>query len=182
MRVLNYKITSPINVKAEITRLPSFPITNETDSYYLVIPVLESVLPDNVAYIQECMLIEPHTTKQFVPKFVKLGVSLSTSLATKLNKGVELRLMLIEDILNNVAIHSVSSISTNNDTKASKSSTKATKKHKVQDSADASMAMIDDQLNSQPQTVSNEMEYVSDGEVQYFQQLITLYLKKKVML
>ena len=53
MRILNYRIQSTINVKAEITKLTGFPIKNETDSFYLVVPTLISTLPGNVMFIQE---------------------------------------------------------------------------------------------------------------------------------
>lgn len=103
MRILNYKIQSAINVKAEITKLVGFPIKNETDSFYLVIPTLISTLPDNVMFIQETLLIEPHSTKDYIPKVVKLGVTLSQSSATKLPKGIEIKLIVIDDIKNEIS-------------------------------------------------------------------------------
>ena len=98
MRILNYRIQSTINVKAEITKLTGFPIKNETDSFYLVVPTLISTLPDNVMFIQETLLIEPHSTKDYTPKVVKLGVTLSQSSATKLPKGIEIKLIIIDNI------------------------------------------------------------------------------------
>lgn len=103
MRILNYKIQSAINVKAEITKLTGFPIKNETDSFYLVIPTLISTLPDNVMFIQETLLIEPHFIKDYIPKVVKLGVTLSQSSATKLPRGIEIKLIVIDDIKNELS-------------------------------------------------------------------------------
>ena len=103
MRILNYKIQSAINVKAEITKLTGFPIKNETDSFYLVIPTLISTLPDNVMFIQETLLIEPHSIKDYIPKVVKLGVTLSQSSATKLPRGIEIKLIVIDDIKNELS-------------------------------------------------------------------------------
>ena len=48
MRIFEYKISKNIYVKAEITKLTPFPINNDTDNYFIVIPSVISVLPNNV--------------------------------------------------------------------------------------------------------------------------------------
>lgn len=103
MRILEYKIPSQLYVKAEITKLTPLPIPNNTDKYYLVIPSLNSTLADNVMFIQETLLIPPHTTLSYTPKIVKLGVTLSESLATSLPKGIEIKILILDNIDNEIS-------------------------------------------------------------------------------
>ena len=68
MRIFEYKISKNIYVKAEITKLTPFPINNDTDNYFIVIPSVISVLPNNVMFIPKTMIIDPHTKADMSPK------------------------------------------------------------------------------------------------------------------
>lgn len=114
MRIIEYKIPTQIFVKAEITKLSPLPITNNSDNYYMIIPTVTSILPDNIMFIQETMLVAPCTTSNYIPKLVKLGVSLSQSMATALPKGIELKLLVIDNIPNQLHITDISSIKNSN--------------------------------------------------------------------
>ena len=103
MKIIEYKIPSQIYVKAEITKLIALPINNSSDNYYMIIPSVISTLPDNVMFIQETLLVPPHSVVNYIPKIVKLGVTLSQSLPTKLTKGIDIRLLVIDNI-NNLSI------------------------------------------------------------------------------
>ena len=102
MRVLEYKIQKQIFVKAEITKLTAYPIVNNSDNFYLVIPTLISELPDNIMFIQENILVNPHTTVNYIPKVVKLGVTLSQSVASQLPRGIEIKLIIFDNITDEV--------------------------------------------------------------------------------
>ena len=103
MRILEYKIPNQIFVKAEITKLTPLPINNNSDNYYLLIPSVSSTLPDNVMFVQETLLIPPHTTSNYIPKIVKLGVTISESLATPLSKGIEIKIVILDNIVNEIS-------------------------------------------------------------------------------
>ena len=114
MRIIEYKIPNQIFVKAEITKLTPLPITNDTNSYNMVIPSVTSSLPNNIMFIQETLLIPPYTTSNYIPKIVKLGVTLSQSMATALPKGIELKLLVIDNIAAQLNITDVSNVKANN--------------------------------------------------------------------
>ena len=113
MRIIEYKIPTQIFVKAEITKLSALPITNNSNNYYIVIPSIITNLPDNIMFIQETLIINPNSTANYVPKLIKLGVTLSQSMATALPKGIELKLLIIDDINAQFNINDVTTIKSN---------------------------------------------------------------------
>ena len=109
MRLLEYSIKNQVFIKAEITKLTAYPIKNDTDNYYVVIPILNTDIPNNIMFINETLIIDPHTIGNYVPKFIKMGVTLSQSLATSLPNGVTIRLLIIDSI-ENMAINNIQHI------------------------------------------------------------------------
>lgn len=118
MRVLEYKIHKQIFVKATITSLAPCPIVNDSDNFYLVIPTLNSELPDDILFIQEAILVSPHTNTNYIPKVVKLGVTLSQSVASQLPRGIEIKLIIFDNINNEIqSVTNVDYIKAKNDRK-----------------------------------------------------------------
>ena len=113
MRIIEYKIPTQIFVKAEITKLSALPITNNSNNYYIVIPSVVTNLPDNIMFIQETLIINPNSTANYVPKLIKLGVTLSQSMATALPKGIELKLLIIDNVDAQFNINDVTTIKSN---------------------------------------------------------------------
>lgn len=98
MKIVEYLISSQIFVKPEITKLSPWSIKNESDNFYIIIPTVTSQLPDNVMFIQETLIVDPHSSSQYIPKLIKLSMNLSQSFATKLPNGIKIRLLIIDDI------------------------------------------------------------------------------------
>lgn len=98
MKIVEYLIPTQIYVKPEITKLSPWPIKNTSDNFYIIIPTVTSPLPDNVMFIQETLIVDPHSSAQYIPKFVKLGMNLSQSFAVKIPSGVKIRLLVIDDV------------------------------------------------------------------------------------
>lgn len=98
MKIVEYIIQTQLYVKPEITKLSPWPIRNDSDNYYIVIPTMTSVLPDNVMFVQETLIVNPHSSAQYVPKLVKLGMNLSQSYAVKIPNGIKIRLLVIDDV------------------------------------------------------------------------------------
>lgn len=117
MRILEYKMQHNIFVKSEITKLSPLNIKNDSDNYNLVIPSLISELPDNIMFIQECIIINPKSSINYIPKLIKLGINISQSFATPLPKGIEIRLLIIDNIsdqINNVSSYELKHVKNNN--------------------------------------------------------------------
>ena len=110
MRIFEYKISKNIYVKAEITKLTPFPINNDTDNYFIVIPSVITNLPNNVMFIPKTIIIDPHTKVDYVPEIVKLGVTLAESMSTGLPKGIEIKLLIIDNIADLTDVSSVTTV------------------------------------------------------------------------
>nr|DAE84990.1 MAG TPA: hypothetical protein [Caudoviricetes sp.] len=98
MRIINYRIFKPVHVKTEVTKLTSLPITNSTDSYYLVTPIIINDLPNDVVFLSESILIAPNSTYNYIPKLVKVGANLNSSFTTILPKGIEIKVVVIDSL------------------------------------------------------------------------------------
>lgn len=98
VRVINYRIFKPIHVKTEVTKLTALPITNNTDSYYLVTQIIINDLPNDVIFLNESILIAPHTTYNYIPKLLKVGANLNSSFTSILPKGVEIKVIILDSI------------------------------------------------------------------------------------
>lgn len=148
MRIFEYKISKNIYVKAEITKLTPFPINNDTDNYFIVIPSVISVLPNNVMFIPKTMIIDPHTKADYVPEIVKLGVTLAESISTGLPKGIEIKLLVIDNIRQDLTdVSSITTVRIGNSTSSKVGRPKSTKK-------------VDKEENSKP--VDAEQEFLLD--------------------
>ena len=113
MRLLEYNIKSQVFIKAEITKLTAYPIKNDSDNYYVVIPIIKTDLPNNIMFLNETIIVDPHSTANYVPKFIKMGVTLSQSMATALPNGVSIRLLIIDNI-ENMSIDNIQHITVHN--------------------------------------------------------------------
>lgn len=98
MRVINYRIFKPVHVKTEVTKLTALPISNNTDSYYLVTQIIINDLPNDVIFLNESILIAPHTTHNYIPKLLKIGANLNSSFTSILPKGVEIKVIILDSI------------------------------------------------------------------------------------
>lgn len=110
MQIFNYKISKNIFVKAEITKLTPFPIKNNTDNYFVVIPSIVSQLPNNVMFIPKTIIIDPHTNAEYTPEIVKLGVTLAESISTGLPKGIEIKLLIIDNVKDLTDVSSITTV------------------------------------------------------------------------
>lgn len=98
MKILDYVINTKVFIKTEPTAFSALPIDNSSDNFYLVIPSLISDLPNDVMFISYSILIPPHTTKDYIPKFVRLGASnIGQRLSTEVT-GIKLKLIIIDSI------------------------------------------------------------------------------------
>lgn len=114
MRILEYRIKKQISVKAEITTLIPFPIDNDSDNYCLVIPSVISELPNNVMFIQDILIVEPHSKVNYYPKIVKLGITINQTITTLLPKGIELKILILDNIKDEVfKVDSIESLKLN---------------------------------------------------------------------
>ena len=98
MKIVEYSISSQLFVKPEITRLSPWTIQNDSDNFYIIIPTVTSQLPDNVMFIQETLIVDPHTKNQYVPKLIKLNMNLTQSYSVKIPNGIKIRLLIIDDV------------------------------------------------------------------------------------
>ena len=121
MRLLEYNIKSQVFIKAEITKLTAYPIKNDSNNYYVVIPILKTDLPNNIMFLNDTIIVDPHSTYNYVPKFIKMGVTLSQSMATALPNGVSIRLLIIDNIedmsidnVQHITVHNKNTIENNN--------------------------------------------------------------------
>lgn len=98
MKILDYVINSKVFIKTEPTAFTSLPIDNTSDNFYLILPTLVNELPNDVMFINDSLLIAPHTTKDYIPKFVRLGTpNIGQRLSVEVN-GIKLKLIIIDTI------------------------------------------------------------------------------------
>lgn len=109
MRVINYRIFKTVHVKTEVTKLTPLPIPNKTDLYHLAIPSIVNDLPDDIMFISEVLLIAPHSTGNYIPKLIKVGASINNMSTSTLSKGVEIKILVLDNFANN-SINTITSM------------------------------------------------------------------------
>lgn len=112
MKIIQYEVNNSVFIKAEPTKLTPLPLNNDSDGYYLVIPSIVSELPDDIMFIAESILVPPHSHIQYYPKMVKMGVSLSQSIATKITTGIVIKLIVIDNINEQITVNESYTIKT----------------------------------------------------------------------
>ena len=164
MQIFNYKISKNIFVKAEITKLTPFPIKNDTDNYYVVIPSVVSQLPNNVMFIPKIMIIDPHTNAEYTPEIVKLGVTLAESISTGLSKGIEIKLLIIDNVEDLADISSITTVKIEGANKSKRE--KNTKNDNIQ--KEENSKPFDKEQEYLLRAIDNNKEiidYISDNDV-----------------
>ena len=96
---MQYSISSGFFVKtSEVTKLTPFPISNETDFFWAIVPSVSSNLPTDVLFLQEAVFVPPHSTVKFEPKLVKIGSVGFASTATRVENGLSVDILIIEGL------------------------------------------------------------------------------------
>ena len=158
LRIIEYKIPTQIFVKAEITKLSPLPIVNNSNNYNIVIPSVVTNLPDNIMFIQETLIVNPNSTENYIPKLIKLGVTLSQSMATSLPKGIELKLLIIDNISAQFNIDDITTIKSNDSKKNNQSPIMQVDSNSIKKNIDNNVIISDgDKIK-----VDNERKFLLD--------------------
>lgn len=158
MRIINYKINKLIYIKTQITKLTPVLIENNSNQYYFVLSSVVSSIPDDTMFIPETLLIAPHSSEYYTPKLVKIGATFSGSMNTKLPKGIEIKILVFDNIDNKAFTITDTSTFKANEEKNSNISHNTHNMMKID--SDSIMRQINDQMDDNVR--ENESERLLD--------------------